>query len=224
MAIESSTVHQRVYARLCQLLASGVYGPGQRLDETTLAKRMGVSRTPLREAISWLASEGVVEHRPYQGNFVRTFTPKQVHDLYEVRKSLESLAVREACTRMGEAEIEKLRQIVETCHGALDAGDMEEFEAADRRFHQEIAEQSRNEMLIKSLHGLGLHIQLVRHLANKESSLRAETKEHRNGIVAAFTAADADHAAEMMRLHISEVQYAVLDQLPSNEDQPQNQY
>lgn len=224
LAIESSTVHQRVYARLCQLLASGVYGPGERLDETTLAKRMGVSRTPLREAISWLASEGVVQHRPYQGNFVRTFTAKQVHDLYEVRKSLESLAVQEACTRMGEAELGKLRQIVETCHGALDAGDMDEFEAADRRFHQEIAEQSGNEMLIKSLHGLGLHIQLVRHLANKESSLRAETKEHRNGIIDAFTAGDPHAAAEMMRLHISEVQTAVVEQLPTDADEPHTGY
>lgn len=213
ISIESTTVHKRVYALLCQLLSKGVYGPGERLDETTLAKRMGVSRTPLREAIGWLASEGVVEHRPYQGNFVRTFTPKQVHDLYEVRKTLEGLAVREASALMNDAEIHKLRQIVDACHRALDAGDMEEFEAADRNFHQEIAQQSSNEMLIKSLNGLGLHIQLVRHLANRQPSLRAETKEHRNGVVDALARRDADAASNMMCEHISEVQEAVLEQL-----------
>lgn len=213
LAIEARTVNQRAYERLCDVLVTGACSPGERLDERTLAVRMGISRTPLREAVGRLVNEGVVEHRPYQGNFVRTFTPNQVFDLYEVRKELESLAVRWAAVKIGPAEIEQLREIVDACHAALDAGDLVEFEAADHRFHTALAEFSENETLISCLARLNLHIQLVRHLANQEAELRKHTKVHREGIVKSLAEGDIDEAASLMRAHIEEVQSTVVDQL-----------
>lgn len=211
--IQPSTINQRVYARLCEALALGRWPLGTRIDERIVASQLGVSRTPLREAIGRLVSEGVVEHRPYQGNFVRTFTPKQVDDLFEVRKSLEALAARAASQLMTPEDLDNVRAVVGRCHKALDKEDVPAFEAADREFHSTIVACARNDALAFTLRVLGLHIQLIRHLANMERSLREETRAHRNGIVAAMEARDGDRAAALLMEHIEEVQETVRRQL-----------
>ncbi|WP_394216442.1 GntR family transcriptional regulator [Brachybacterium vulturis] len=218
LGIESSTINQRVYSRLCELLAHGQWGPNERLDERLLAEQLGVSRTPLREAFTRLASDGVVRHRPYQGNFVRTFTPQQVDDLYEVRKSLEVLAVRSACERATDTEVVQLRLTVDSCHEALDDGDLEAFEEADRKFHSLIVEYARNESLSASLRILNLHVQLVRQVANQEPTLREHTRAHRDGVVEAITRRDSQRAADFLAEHIADVQTSVLQQMEEHEE------
>lgn len=218
LGIESSTINQRVYSRLCELLANGQWGPNERLDERLLAEQLGVSRTPLREAFTRLASDGVVRHRPYQGNFVRAFTPQQVGDLYEVRKSLEVLAVRSACERATDAEVAQLRLTVDSCHEALDEGDLETFEEADRKFHSQIVEFARNESLSASLRILNLHVQLVRQVANREPTLREQTRAHRDGVVESMARRDSQRAADFLAEHIAEVQESVLQQMEEHEE------
>lgn len=217
LTIEATTVNQRIYSRLCELLAEGRWAPGERLDERSLAEQLGVSRTPLREAIGRLASEGIVEDRPYQGKFIRTFTTDQIHDLYEVRKGLESLAVRAACRRASDEELGELRTTVESCHAALSKSDLTAFEDADRQFHGLIISFARNDALTFSLRLLSLHIQLVRRMANQEASLREETRVHRNGVVEALKERDADRAAWYLEEHIADVQQAALRQIIENE-------
>lgn len=217
LTIESSTVNERVYDRLCELLAQGRWSTGERIDERTLAKQLGVSRTPLREALGRLASEGVIIHRSYQGNFVRTFTRQQVRDLFEVRKSLECLAARLACAQINDHEVAQLRATVEECHRHLDEGNLSRFEAGDRLFHSQIVAIGRNDALAFSLRVLSLHIQLVRHLANTEPDLREETRVHRIAVVEAMEDRDADRAAASLERHIADVQNSVLRQLQPKE-------
>ena len=103
--IEHYPLNRRIYYKVRELIESGVIPPGAQLDERALANDLSVSRTPLREAIATLVEEGLVERRPYRGNFVRMFTAKQVDDLYEVRKALEGLAIRLAVLRLTEEEL-----------------------------------------------------------------------------------------------------------------------
>lgn len=213
LTIGVRTVNQLAYERLSALIFAGVLTSGERLDERVLAERMGISRTPLREAVGQLASDGIVEHRPYQGNFVRTFTRKQVHDLYEVRKELEVLAVRLAAPHLPGAGLKELADTVARCRAALDAGDIEEFEQTDRDFHEVILRYSDNETLIESLKRLSLHIQLLRHLANRAPDLPEHTMHEREAVLEAFERGDTDAAAEIMRTHIEGAQTAVLSQL-----------
>src|SRR5690554_8132457 len=127
------TLNQRVYQRLQGMLLRGEIPLGAQLDERALATQLEVSRTPLREAIAQLVRENMVEYRPYRGNFVRTFTSRQARDLYLVRKSLESLAIRLAIPKLSLEDIDRVRAILTQVNEALEANDMNAFADADRR-------------------------------------------------------------------------------------------
>lgn len=211
--LEHYTLNERVYHRIRQSVVSGAIPTSTRLDEQSLATEMGVSRTPIREAIGKLTKEGLVEYRPYQGNFVRAFDVGQVSDLYEVRKALESLAVRLAVPRVTAADLAVLGVILDDVQAALDSADMIAYAEADRRFHAAVATLSGNEMLVESLDRLGLQIQLVRTVANHDPATVARTAHQRPEILAAFATRDSDRAARLMEEHIESVRQAVARQL-----------
>lgn len=211
------TLNQKVYQQLRRKLLRGDLAPDSQLDERQLAEELGVSRTPLREAISQLVKEGIVEHRPYRGNFVRTFTAKQVNDLYEVRKALESLAMRLAIRKLSQEHLEEIRTILDQVQEALDRGDIAAYTEADRRFHQAILQITGNETLIESLNRLAAQIQMVRILANRDPEVVERTAQERPRILAALEARDADTAARLMEEHIDGVRRSIVAQLEALE-------
>jgi DNA-binding GntR family transcriptional regulator len=216
--LPTQTVNQRAYDKLCELILSGNLRVGERLDERILAQRMKISRTPLREAIGRLATEGIVERRPYQGNFVRTFTSAQIHDLYEVRKELEEMAVRLEVERATKKEIQILADIVKRCDAAFNRGDRSAFEKLDQKFHEHIAKISQNETLIDCLDNLRLQVQLARHYANEAPDEAKRTIGERKAVVRAFLDKDAKAAARHMRQHIDGAREAVMTQLAESTD------
>lgn len=183
-------------------MLSGAIPIGGRLDENGLARQLGVSRTPLREAIRGLVQEGLIEHRPFQGNFVRQFTCKQVQDLFEVRGALEGLAARLAVARLTDEGFRVLEEILEDVHEALEAGDMTRYSSSDRRFHSTIAQYSGNATLIESLEQLSAQIQIARVLANRDPGVVQRTANERPLILAALEARDAQEAARLVEQHI----------------------
>lgn len=214
---EHSTLNERVYRYIRALVIDGTFLAGVRLDEQSLATGLGVSRTPIREAIGKLTTEGLVEYRPYQGNFVRAFNAKQVNDLYEVRKSLESLAVRLAVPMLTDEQVGEIDAILADVHHAREAADMAAYGAADRRFHRVIAAFSENETLIESLNRLDLQIQVVRTVANHDPGVVARTAAERPRILAALRARDAAGAAHLMEEHIEDVRRSVVEQIAASE-------
>ena len=213
IGVERITLNERVYQRLRGSLAGGKLMPSSRLDEEALGRELGVSRTPIREAIGKLTKEGFVEYRPYQGNFVRSFSAAQVDELYTVRQALESLAVRLAVPRLSDVDIQSLSDILQEAETALERGDMLAYGAADRQFHRAIADYSGNETLIESLDRLSVQVQIIRTLANHDPDVVARTASERPRIVAALAARDAERAAALMAEHINGVRQAVVSQL-----------
>jgi len=211
--LERSTLNERVYQRIRELVLAGSLFPNARLDEQALADMLGVSRTPIRESIGKLTTEGLVEYRPYQGNFIRAFSAGQVNDLYEVRKVLESLAVRLAVPNLTDAQVAQLRAVLDDVHAAHERGDMIAYGTADRRFHNAVAAFSGNETLIESLDRLGLQIQLVRTAANHDRGVVERAARARPEIVAALEARDARRAARLMAAHIEDVRRSVVAQI-----------
>lgn len=195
-----------VYDDIVRLISSGRFPAGSRLDEQQIAEALGVSRTPLREAISKLVKDGLVEHRPYRGNFVRLFTAKEVFDLYEVRKGLESTAVRLAIPHLTEESIAELRGILADVDQALKVNDLEAYGLADQRFHGTIARLSGNETLIAMLGQLGGQVQLIRTMANQDPSVVEITAMERPEILDAMVAGDVAEATRLMEEHIELVQ------------------
>ena len=215
--LEHLTLNERVYQRIRDSVLNGTAPPHARLDEQSLAKEMGVSRTPIREAIGKLTKEGLVEYRPYQGNFVRSFTPQQVNNLYRVRVALEALAVRLAVPHLTDAQVEEFRVILDVGQDALDQGDLIGYGTADHRFHGMIAAYSGNDTLVESLDRLGLQIQVVRTAANHDPVLVRETAHQREEIVAAFRARDAVAAEQLLTEHIDAVRRSMVAQIEATE-------
>lgn len=210
-------MNERVLLRLRELIASGVLLPGMQLDEQALADAMHISRTPVREAISRLNREGLVEYRPYKGHFVRSFSAKQISDLFEVRKALEGLAIRLTVSKLTEEHLAQLRRILDAIHGALEQNDLVAYSAADQEFHTVVAQMSENESLIELLNRLGMQIQIMRTIANRDPDVVERTAHERPLILEALERRDAALAAQLMEQHIEGVRQAIVGQLEAHE-------
>lgn len=213
LALEARTVNQRVYERLRDHILAGGIGLGERLDERLLAEQMNVSRTPIRDAIGKLVKEGLVEHRAYQGNFVRVFSVQEITDLYELRAELESMAARLAAQRRTDADLAELKEHVSSAASAKEHSDLTAYAEADHRFHRLVTRMARNGALIMAIGQLEQQIRLARNVANQDPDTVDRTMTERRRVAAAITAADGDRAAAAMREHVEGVGRSVLRQL-----------
>lgn len=137
-----------VYEELRSLILTGKIKPGTRMMEIELAEDMGVSRTPIREAIRKLEKEGLVVIEPRKGAYASEVSVKDMEDILEVRANLEGLAAYLAAERMTDAEKKALDEIKEKFEQAVDEGNMAEMISNDTKFHHMIVESSRNNHLI----------------------------------------------------------------------------
>ncbi|MDF1631375.1 GntR family transcriptional regulator [Mycoplana sp. MJR14] len=204
------TLRERIYEEIVRLIVSGELPSGVSIDEKLLTERLQVSRTPFREAIGTLAKEGLVEIKPYRGFFVRSFSRKEVSDLYELRKTLECFAVELAVPQMSDAHIAGFERLLDEAVAALRRGDLETYGARDREFHETIAELSGSAPLIETLSRLALQIQICRTIANESREFAERAAQERDQILQAFRARDIPQAKALMHAHISDVQHAVL--------------
>jgi DNA-binding GntR family transcriptional regulator len=209
---QNFTLNHNIYEAVKQMIGTEPLAPGARIDEGAIAAQLGVSRTPLREAIARLASEGLVEQRPYRGNFIRNFSPKEIDDLYETRKVLEGLAARRAVVYASDDELDELAVILDDVRNALEAHDLEAYAAA---FHLAIARLSRNSSLVDALERLRAQVQLVRMAANRDPELVARTARERPRILAALRERDPVAAARLMEEHIDGVRRSILQRMTS---------
>ncbi|UJW86229.1 GntR family transcriptional regulator [Devosia sp. SL43] len=211
------TLRERIYEEIVRMIVSGELPSGTPLDEKALTEKLQVSRTPFREALGTLAKEGLIEIKPYRGFYVRSFSRKEVEDLYELRKTLECFAVQLAVPHMSDRHIQTFERILDEAVAALEDGDLAVYGARDRVFHETIAELSGNAALIETLNRLALQIQIGRTIANESKDFAKRAAEERDEILAAFRARDIARATALMDIHISDVQRAVLERFRQEE-------
>lgn len=157
-----ATLRQIAYERLQHMIASGEIRPDQPLPEVALAKALGMSRTPVREALRQMEMDGVLDYAPHFGAVVRKIGHDELAEMYSVREALESLAAAEAASRIGPAELAQLA----TCHGrmcelssqvslsprgVLEGEPLREFITVDMEFHRIVVEASGNRLMMKIL-------------------------------------------------------------------------
>lgn len=143
-----------VFKTLRQAILRGELKPGERLMEIRLANKLGVSRTPIREAIRKLELEGLVVMVPRKGAEVADITEKSLRDVLEVRKALEELSVKLACDRITEEQIEELEQAAQEFKKILKSSDITEIAEADVHFHDVIYRAAENQRLMQLLSNL----------------------------------------------------------------------
>lgn len=200
-----------VFNTLRQAILRGELKPGERLMEIQLANKLGVSRTPIREAIRKLELDGLVLMIPRKGAEVADITEKSLVDVLEIRRALEELAVQLTCDRITKEEFLELRQTAENFKKALKSKDITVIAEADVKFHDVIYMATKNQKLIQLLNNL--HEQMYRYrieyLKNPEvyPQLIGEHEE----IISRITAGEKEEAARIVCRHIDNQVNAVMD-------------
>lgn len=192
----SATVRRLVLDRIVQ----GHYRPGERIVEFKLAKELGLSQSPVREALRELAAVGIVTIHPRRGARVRLPSAKELADVSVVRAEIDALAARLAAPRIPDAALDDLDGLIGEMLTQLDAGDFSRVTAADVRFHHLIAEASENHALERAFDQLAPFARTFITLTLPDVDVRGIVLEHRP-ILAALRARDADAAAEAARAH-----------------------
>ncbi len=201
-AFDNLTLWQRVYDHLRDEIMGDRLPPGTELSEVALSRELAVSRGPIREAIGRLAAEGLVTVRPRRGAEVRSITPEELIDSYQVREALEVLAVRLAVPGVTDAELADLDELVDRMSEHAKNGAVGDFFIANVAFHELLCELSGNSKLLEVYRRLAGEIGRfqARTLALR-GSLDGSVTEHR-AILAAIRLRDADKAAELTSAHI----------------------
>ena len=145
---ERPTLMNQALKQIKAAIKEGRVKPGDRLIETELAKDMGISRFPIREALRQLEKEGLVQSIPFKGTSVARFSRKDIEDLYNLRGALEGLAVRTLVNKITAAEIKKLQTIVKAMIKAGEENKGRKIIEEDMRFHKRLCELSGNEKLL----------------------------------------------------------------------------
>jgi DNA-binding GntR family transcriptional regulator len=151
----------QVYAAVRDSILSGRYAPGSKLVIEDIAGALGVSITPVRDALARLESHGLVKRVPYQGSFVKQFDIAEVRALYEVRAGLECLAVTLACARISEDQLAELRNAQQGGVAALGRNDLDAYREHNHVFHAIILEAAANPLLIDMMNTIKLQMQMA---------------------------------------------------------------
>ena len=204
----------RVYARLRQGILDGTYVPGARLGEADLAVALGVSRTPVREALRRLGSEGLLSTLPNKGARVRTWTTSELSDISDLRALLEGHAARQAATRVTGADIAAMADLVTRMEAAAADGtdaDIDLITELNREFHGAVIEASGNALLPGLMHSL-LHVPVISRTYRHYSPARMQQsmRQHRE-LVDALRAGDPAWAEAVMRVHVLSARPAQLE-------------
>ena len=191
-----------VFHTLRQAILKGEMEPGERLMEIQLAKKLGVSRTPIREAIRKLELEGLVTMIPRRGAEVAGITEKSLRDVLEVRRALEDLAVELAVERMNSDDIERLEAARIGFREALDAKDMIRIAQADELFHDAIYAGTYNDKLVQMLNNLRDQMYRYRLEYIKDTGKRQILLHEHEQILTAVKTRNITLARQTMREHI----------------------
>lgn len=215
---ELGTIHQlslkdQVYRRLRDAIAEGVLAPGDRLVEQELAEQLGVSRTPVREALQKLANEGLVSMLPRRGVVVESLSADDVDEIFRIREVLEGLAGYLAATRADEAVLAHMDAIVAESAAANQKGDEEAVVELNRRFHELVVAASKSARLEELIHIVLSQISHYRQMTMTSSSRRdAAVPEHKK-IVEALRRRDPADAEACLREHARNARRTVMELL-----------
>lgn len=202
-----------VFNTLRQGILTGELKPGERLTEIHLAKRLGVSRTPIREAIRMLEQDGLVTMMPRKGAEVSRISGKDLQDVLDVRLVLDSLATRLACERITDEEKVALSKAAQGFVNATKTGDITRIAKADVEFHDVILKASDNKRLIQMVNNLAERIYRYRLEYIKDKKHHKQLIEEHEMILKYVLDGNCDKAIESAELHIVNQEKHMLDQL-----------
>ena len=191
-----------VVAGIRDLIIEGDLAPGSRIPERVLCERFSVSRTPLREALKVMASEGLIELLPNRGARVLRLTEEDVEDMFEVMGTLEALAGELAAKRITEEEMAEIRALHYQMALHFTRQELMPYFRLNQEIHGKIFEISHNKTLISVYRGLSGRIRRARYVANISQSRWSEALDEHEQILAALEARDGAHLGQLLKEHL----------------------
>ncbi len=195
------SLSQEVATLIKKQMVDGVLNPGDRIVETKLAKELGLSQTPIREAIRQLSGEGIVTIVPNKGPVVQTLTQTDIFEIYSIRAVLEGLAMRMATQVASTEEIEAVQRIHERMVRKLHDDSVTSLLRDSAHLHASIVALSKHTRLIATYESVSFQISLVNRILARVSTKQKEVDQHLE-LVEALAGRDPEHAERTIRAHI----------------------
>lgn len=207
------TIRSQVYEIIKAQICSGVYPPGFWLQEQELANSLQVSRSPVREALRQLVSNGLADEIPNKGVFVRRFTSQDIDEIFELRILLENYAIRRNSGLPTPGQLSQLSTLLQELEGAHFAGDVSLYTELDDRLHLLIVEQGGNQLVAEvydRVHNMVQQFRIYSLLA--QTRFQDSLEEHRQ-LVTALLAGDYQSAVQINCTHLDSARQQILSQL-----------
>jgi GntR family transcriptional regulator, rspAB operon transcriptional repressor len=210
MNFDNSNLHDRVYLHLRDRIIYNELTPGSRIDYHQIIEDLGVSRTPIRDALNRLQQDGLIEVKPRSGTYVRIPQVKDIAEIYDLRKALERQAVELAATNISKDFLKSLLNEAEHAEAAIQHGDVGPFFQADRNLHRSIIHHSCNERLIAIMDKLEIQIQWYGIIMTKNFDRPLQANQMHRLILQAIYDSQIKEAQILMEEHIEEIKQSVI--------------
>ena len=210
-----------VFQTLRAAILKGELEPGERLMEIHLANKLGVSRTPIREAIRMLEQEGLAVTIPRRGAHVAKMTEKDLQDVLEIRDVLDELAAANACKRMKDGDYEKLEEAMAVFESAISSGNVRAIVEADEAFHNVIYEAADNPKLMQIVQNLKEQMYRFRYEYVKDAKNYDTLVEEHSKIADGLRRRDIDFVKNIMHTHLKNQVDAVKSVIRAQEEKNQ---
>ena len=201
ISVAADSYVDRAYEQLKEAAINFGFKPGERLNEIDLAKRIGISRTPLREALHRLNTEGFLKFIPGKGFFCRDLDPKEIFDLYELRKVIELGALRLAAGRAKREELEALEQIQDEINAAAAEASVAKLLRQDELFHERLVALAGNAEMLRVLRNINARIRFVRVVDSDWAKHAKRNRQHRS-VIKMLQQGDGEGCASILEEHI----------------------
>lgn len=202
MGEDSHSLGSRAFHTIRENILSGKYQPNEELKEKTIGEELGVSRTPVREALRQLELEGLVSIIPNKGAYVVGITQKDMQDIYEIRDRLEGLCAKWAATNITKEQLDELEEIVFLAEFHAKKGNAEQLVELDDKFHETLYKASNSKELGRVLSDFHHYLQRVRKVTLKDDARAKESNKEHMMIVEALKERNADLAERLASEHI----------------------
>jgi DNA-binding GntR family transcriptional regulator len=206
-------LHEEVVARLRELIMHGELAPGTKLNERVLCGQLRISRTPLREALKYLASEGLVELLPNRGAIVAPLDPARLQQIFTVLEALEALAGELACRNATDEQVREIRALHFEMLAHHARHELAEYFRCNQEIHNRIVEASANEPLSSIYRSLNANARRARYMANLSQERWDEAVAEHNEILDALTQRDAARLQRLLREHLEHKLTLVMEAL-----------
>jgi DNA-binding GntR family transcriptional regulator len=207
----NASLRDLAYAQLRQAIAEAdIYGSREaiRLDERNLTEALGVSRTPIREAMTLLEQEGFVRAVPRRGIFIQRKTKREIVEMIQMWAALESMAARLATLKASDEEIEDLRRLFDRFHGGEQQAPnrhIEEYSEANISFHEALVKLSKSQSIVQTIRNVFAHVRAIRKLTISQSDRASRSINEHMHIIEALQARDTEGAEQLVRRHSLEL-------------------